>query len=170
MLAGEVGHIRVAADGPVAFGKAGSWEGLCGGAGIAKLAAQRFGGRWGESGVTARELADLAKAGDAEALALWGEVGRHLGRGLAILIDTLNPEVIVIGSLAHRLGDLVLSPALEEVSREALPAAVAACRIVSAALGERLGDVASLCAAIRATGGPANPVADRASEGRQVTR
>ena len=85
---------------------------------------------------------------------MFAEVGRDLGRGLAILIDVLNPEVIVLGSLAVRLGERVLAPAREEVRREALAVAVAECRIVPAALGARLGDVASLCAAIAELGGP----------------
>ena len=153
-LAAEVGHVRITESGPIAFGKAGSWEGLCGGAGIARLAALRFAERWHESEVTTRDLADLACAGDGDALAVFEEVGRHLGRGLAILLDVLNPEVIVLGSLAVRLGDLILGPAREVLVEEALPGAVAACRIVPAELGERLGDVAALCAAIRALGGP----------------
>lgn len=153
-LAGEVGHLRIAEDGPNAFGKSGSWEGLCGGAGIARLAAMRFPDRWCAGRVTAHDLANLAREGDVEALAVLTEVGRHLGRGLAILLDVLNPEVIVIGSLAVRLGELVLGPAREIAEREALPGAVAACQIVPAQLGERFGDTAALCAAIRAMGGP----------------
>ena len=35
--AGEVGHIRLDDDGPVGYGKAGSFEGFCSGGGIAKL-------------------------------------------------------------------------------------------------------------------------------------
>jgi glucokinase len=151
--AGEVGHIRLADDGPTAFGKTGSWEAFCSGTGIARLAALRYPQRWSGERITARDLAELAHAGDADALAVLTETGRWLGRGLAVLIDVLNPEVIVIGSLAVRLGDLVLAPAREVIAREALPAAVAACRIVPAALGERLGDRACLCAAIRARGG-----------------
>ena len=153
-LAGEVGHVRLAEHGPVAFGKAGSWEGLCGGAGIARLAVERFPKRWSAGQVTVRDLAELARAGDGDALAVLTEAGRWLGRGLAILMDILNPEVIVIGALAVRLGELVLGPAREELQREALPGAAAVCRVVPAALGERLGDIAALCAAIQATGGP----------------
>jgi len=153
-LAGEVGHLRLAEAGPVGFGKTGSWEGFCAGAGIARLAAERFPGRWREGEVTARQIAELARSGDGDALVVLREVARYLGRGLAILLDVLNPEVIVIGSLAVRLGELLLAPAREEMAREALPAAVAACRVVPAALGEHLGDVASLCAAIQALGGP----------------
>lgn len=148
-LAGEVGHVRLADDGPVAFGKAGSWEGLCGGAGLARLAALRYPQRWQAEHVTAKDIAEAARAGDAPALAVLQEVGAHLGRGLAMLVDILNPEIIVIGALAVRLGDLVLAPAREVLQREALPAAVAACRLVPAALGEQLGDVAAICAAIR---------------------
>ena len=153
-LAGEVGHLRIADAGPKAFGKVGSWEGLCGGAGIARSAVERFPKRWKQGEVTARDIAELAQAGDGDALTVLEDVTRHLGRGLAILIDVLNPELIIIGSIVVRLGELVLGPAQEEMKREALPAAVAACRVVPAALGERLGDVASLCAAIRALGGP----------------
>ncbi len=157
-LAGEVGHVRIAATGPTAFGKAGSWEALCGGAGIAKLAGRLFPNRWtaedAEHAVTTRDLADLARAGDTDALAVFDEVGRHLGRGLAMLVDILNPDVIVLGSLAVRLGEPLLAPARQVVAREALPPAVAACRIVPAGLGERLGDVAGLTAAIHALRGP----------------
>ncbi len=153
-LAGEVGHVRLADDGPAAYGKPGSWEGFCGGAGITRLAAMRFPGRWGDGLAGPRELGELARAGDADAVAVLTEVGHRLGRGLALLVDVLNPEIIVIGSLAVRLGDLVLEPAREELAREALPASAAVCRIVPAALGESLGDVACLCAAIRALGGP----------------
>lgn len=62
-LAGEVGHVRIAETGLEAFGKAGSWEGFCGGAGIARLAAVRFPRRWGDEQITARDIADLARAG-----------------------------------------------------------------------------------------------------------
>jgi glucokinase len=154
-LAGEVGHMRITETGPVAYGKAGSWEAFCSGTGIARLAVHRFPQRWTEGQVAVRELAELALAGDADAQAVLAEAGRYLGRGLAILLDILNPEVVVIGSLAVRLGELVLGPAREEMRREALPEAVAACRVVPAALGEGIGDVAALCAAIAAEGGPA---------------
>ena len=64
--------------------------------------------------------------------------------GLSILIDILNPECIVIGSVFARSENL-LRPAMEEVlQRETLPASLRVCRIVPAALGEAIGDLASL--------------------------
>lgn len=122
------------------------------GTGIARLAAMRFPNRWKEDQVTVRELAQLAGSDDARRV--FDEAGRYLGRGLAILLDILNPEAIVIGSLAVRLGELLPAPARTEMQREALPGAVKACRVVPAELGERIGDVTALCAAISALGGP----------------
>jgi glucokinase len=74
--------------------------------------------------------------------------GRRLGAVLAILVDLLNPERIVIGGLAMRLGDLLLEPARAVMRREALALAAASCEIVPAALVERIGDVAALCVAV----------------------
>jgi glucokinase len=148
-LAGEVGHMRIAPDGPLAYGKRGSWEGYCAGPAFAALAAELFPERWGQ-GVETPEIARLALQGDLQALAIVGRVARYLGQGLANLVDILNPEVIVIGSMAVRLGDLLLEPARKAMQDEALPGGYAACRVVPATLGERIGDVAALCAAIEA--------------------
>jgi glucokinase len=67
---------------------------------------------------------------------------------MALLVDTLNPQMIVLGSLAVALGDRVLEPARRALAEEALPQAVAACEIVPAKLGKRIGDVAALMAAL----------------------
>jgi glucokinase len=146
-MAGEVGHIRMAEDGPLEYGKAGSWEGFSSGAGLAQLAGLRQPGRWPPD-VTTRAVVSQALAGDPHAVALVEESGHWLGRGLAMLVDLLNPDVIVVGTLGVVLGDLLLGPARNVLHQEALPRAAAACRVVPAALGSRLGDVAALMAAI----------------------
>jgi glucokinase len=148
--AGEVGHIRVAEDGPSAFGKVGAWEAFASGVGLVRLAARMYPKRWTPDAVI-HDVVSAILSGDAEMVAVATEAGRMLGRGLAILIDVLNPEVIVIGSLGAVLGDRVLGPARAEVAREALSVAVNACEIVTPALGvPRAGDVASLMAALEA--------------------
>ncbi|MHB0858568.1 MAG: ROK family protein [Anaerolineae bacterium] len=146
-LAGEVGHMRIAPDGPEAYGKRGSWEGYCAGPAFAALAREMFPARWGQ-GTTTPEIVQLALAGDPEADAVLQTVARYLGQGLAILADVLNPEMIVLGSMAVRLGEALLGPAREAMQAEALPGAFGACRVVPAALGDRIGDIAALCAAI----------------------
>ena len=41
-MAGEAGHLRLAADGPEGYGKRGSFEGFCSGGGLRRLGAQRL--------------------------------------------------------------------------------------------------------------------------------
>jgi glucokinase len=155
--AGEVGHIRLASGGPVGFGKAGSFEGFCSGGGIARLAVQTARSRsaspqWiGTDGTTtARAVADAARGGDALAIAAMDESGRRLGEALAILIDTLNPERIVIGGHFPKTRDL-LEPAMREaLAREALPHSLDACRIMPAELGESIGSHGAIAVAVSA--------------------
>jgi len=148
-LAGEVGHIRLAENGPLAYGKEGSWESFCSGAGISRLAALRFPKRWGNSEITIKQLATLAENEDEDSKAVFNEAGEYLGKGLSILIDLLNPELIVLGSLGVRLGDRLLIPAQRVIEKETLPGALKACRIIPSQLGEELGDKAALCAALQ---------------------
>ena len=147
--AGEVGHIRLSEDGPVEYGKAGSWEAFCSGAGMVKLAQSMFPGSWPAS-LTTRELVTAANAGNETARQVIRKSGEWLGKGLAFLVDTLNPEVIVLGSLGEVLGDLFLDPARDIVRNECLSQPAEVCRIIPAQLGIRIGDVAALVAAISA--------------------
>ena len=70
--------------------------------------------------------------------------GRYLGRALSLLIDILNPEMIVIGSIFARSGELLIPAMEKEIAKEALPLASKVCKIVPAELGENLGDYAAL--------------------------
>lgn len=148
-MAGEVGHIRMAERGPTAYGKIGSWEAFSSGSGLVRLAHFMQPERW-KASLTTRELIDYAQEGDPAALAVVTEAGRWFGYGLAILVDLLNPDVIVVGTLAVVLGDLLLEPAREVLREQALPRALDACKVVPAQLGSRLGDIAALMAGITA--------------------
>ncbi len=145
--AGEVGHWRLSRDGPEGFGKRGSWEAFSSGAGLVSLANRMFPARW-PAGTAIRALVDEVLTGDPDALTVAAAAGRRLGQGLALLIDALNPQMIVLGSLAAILGERFLAPAREVVADEALPQAASACEIVPARLGRAIGDVASLMAAL----------------------
>lgn len=158
--AGEIGHVRLTRTGPVGYRKAGSVEGWASGGGMARVAqreidAARRNGLSSrllqvESPATARDVLHAAQAGDKLALRIIAICGRRLGETLGILVDILNPERIVIGGLAMRFGELVLKPARRWMNKEALGPSAAACRIVPAQLGERIGDVAALCIAMDA--------------------
>jgi glucokinase len=160
-LAGEVGHIRLADDGPEAYGKRGSFEGFCSGNGISvmakKIAEEKYAA--GEylsfcsskndiDKITAKDVAEAAFSGDAEAIRILEISGEYLGKGLSMLIDILNPQKIVIGSIYARCRQFIEPSCNEIIKREALYPARAVCEIVPAALGEAVGDYASLCVAM----------------------
>lgn len=145
--AGEVGHWRMASRGPTAFGKAGSFEALASGAGLPRLARYMYPGEPWDQALSAQTLVGLARDGDPRATRVIRRSAEWLGRGIALLVDLLNPEIVVLGSLAVRAGDLFLPIAREVVAREAT-VRNRECRIVASGLGEQIGDVAALCAAI----------------------
>lgn len=148
-MAGEVGHMRLLADGPVGYGKRGSFEGFCSGGGLRQLAQMRFDAYDGETTLTADDLsakavAAAADAGDALAQAIYAECGGMLGRGLAVLVDVLNPERIVLGSIYARSGHLLREGMLRTLRAEALPRSLDVCAVVPASLGDDIGDYAAL--------------------------
>ena len=147
--AGEVGHIRLDSDGPVAYGKAGSFEGFCSGAGIAAMAKQMLSIYNGNTiiprdNVTAKTVAEAAVKGDKLANAIYRRCGEKLGLGLSIIIDILNPEKIVIGSIFQRSGFLLADSMNETIKNEALAISANRCEIVPAMLGDDIGDFAAI--------------------------
>lgn len=136
-MAGEIGHVRLFDDGHVGYGKAGSYEGYVSGGGIAQ---------YGKG--TAAELGKRAEEGDPEAQKIWEQTGAHLGSMLSIMIDLLNPEVIVIGSIFVRAEKYMRAFMEEKIRKEALKPSAEICRIVPAGLGESIGDIAALCVAM----------------------
>jgi glucokinase len=160
-LAGEIGHVRLTRSGPVGHNKSGSVEGWASGGGMVQAALQAVAAAKkrnkrtvlekylrNRKSITAREIGLAAQMGDATAIHIVRSTGKRLGEVLAILVDILNPERIVIGGLAMRLGDALLGPARSILRREALLPAVMTCSVVPAELGERIGDVAALCVAM----------------------
>ncbi len=153
--AGEVGHVRLAGAGPVGFGKAGSFEGFCSGGGIRQLV--RYlpkrekpprAADWAARHPGAQDVILAAKSGDKTARAVLRVSGEKLGAALAVLVDILNPEKIVLGTL-YRVARAFLEPSMRRtLEREALPGSLAACRIVPAKLGKNLGNYGAICAAL----------------------
>lgn len=144
--AGFVGHWRIAEDGPYIWGKSGSWEGYSSGAGLAALTEYLYPGFF-PAHTSAAEIIQRARAGEAQPKTIIETSAKALGRGIALLIDLLNPQVIVLGSLAVRAGDLFLPIVEHVIAQEASPEGRSICKIVPAGLGEQVGDVAALCAA-----------------------
>ena len=160
-MAGEIGHVRLADFGPVGYGKAGSFEGFCSGGGIAQIAQIKAleyiqqgkpqklcTDRQRLNELTAKDVAIAAENGDELALEIFRICGAYLGKGISVLIDVLNPEIIVLGSVYQRSGKFMREVMEDWVERESLARSKRVCRIEPAVLGDNIGDYAALSLAL----------------------
>src|SRR5690554_2983682 len=156
-MAGEVGHIRLEHYGPVGYGKMGSFEGFCSGGGIAQLGQSRIleakqqglkSSLMNVEAPTAKDIAIHAENQDPLAQEVYQEVSEKLGSGLSILIDILNPDCIVIGSIYQRNETMMKEAVMNQIKKEALQEAYEAVTIKGAKLGDELGNFAAISVAV----------------------
>lgn len=154
--AGEIGHIRISNSGPTGYGKKGSFEGFCSGQGIKKLGdiyrdkaiQQNILPLYAEKpDYTVKDIADAARCGDKTALKIFDVCAKKLGQGLSVLVDLLNPDVIVLGSVYPRCIDLLQKSTMKALKKECLENSLSVCKILPCALQENIGDVAALVVA-----------------------
>jgi glucokinase len=139
---GEFGHVMVRPGGRrCTCGRLGCLEGYASGTSIALRAREAV------AAGAATTLADLevvraedvvaaALAGDAVARELWDETTALIGQAVTDLVNTFEPEIIVLGGGVTGAGALLLDPVRRIVAETAMPPAAAAVRIELAALGE----------------------------------
>ncbi|HYH11186.1 MAG TPA: ROK family transcriptional regulator [Thermomicrobiales bacterium] len=131
-LAAEIGHVSIAMDGPrCACGNSGCLEMYVSMPRV--LAAARAALESGEPSVirdamalvggqlTLPMLLEAAEAEDALALRVLNDVARFLAAGIVNIINTLDPQVVLIGRELAAAGETLLVPVREEVRRRVLP-------------------------------------------------
>ncbi len=153
--AGEVGHMRVVPEGgPLCgCGKRGCLEAFCSGPSIARRTQEALAGASSSAmvalagsieAVTAAHLFAAARQGDALALRIVDETAHYMGVGLANIIQALNPEVIILGTIATAQGDFFLDRVRHVVHAEAWPQMSAVVEILPSPLGDQVGDYAAI--------------------------
>ncbi len=159
--AGEVGHQILLPDGPpCGCGKRGCLEALCSGPAIARRAQDAIQKQLTDRKAAATRLLNLAnnrienvksehvlqaaRTGDILALQLVEETAYYMGWGIANLVNILNPDIVLLGTIAIAAGDLLLDPIRKTVSEFAMPRTAEAVKIAPAQLGEALGDLAAI--------------------------
>jgi len=133
----EFGHMVIDFDGIPCQGTCtglGHLEPYVTGTAATKLAQAEFG-----PAVDAHRLVRLAAEGEARAIELLAGMGRHLGAGIATLVNIFNPDLVVIGGGFAAAGDYMLGPAREVVCRDSLGDAGEKVGIVRAELGTAAG-------------------------------
>jgi glucokinase-like ROK family protein len=147
--AGDIGHIRVDADGPTCVcGNIGCLEAYFSGAALARdaVAAARSGRsaflaqRLEQAGeLTAVDVAAAVAAGDSFAVRMVREGGRRVGQVLAGLISFFNPGLVVIAGGVAGLGHVLLAEIRGVVYRRSPPLATGNLPIVLSELGNTAG-------------------------------
>ncbi len=132
-FAGEFGHMVVEENGPPCqCGGRGCLESLASGTAISRQVRERIAqgaesaflkGRFGNclEELQAKDVARAAREGDRLAQEVFARAGDYLGRGLATVVNLLNPEKIILGGRLALAGDLLLQPMRESLQRFALP-------------------------------------------------
>lgn len=154
-LAGEIGHQTILINGPLCgCGKRGCLEALASGPAIARLARESIG--YGSqkrvlelaggiaSNITAEHVVIAAKEGNAFACRILEEVATYMGIGIANLIQIVNPECVVLGTIAVHAGDLLMVPLQAALKEYTWQRSLDACRLVPASLGDRAQDLAAI--------------------------
>lgn len=140
--AGEIGQMGIKANGkPGNYGNKGALEKYVGNRQIVDRARELYAaaGRPLDGEVTPLTLEQAAKGGDAVAIALWEEIGTHVGFQLANLVWLLNPDAIVIGGGVAKAGDLIFEPVRREIANRCSAVLVEHLAIVPATLGSDAG-------------------------------
>ena len=75
---------------------------------------------------------------------MYEKCAEKLGLGLSVIIDVLNPEAIVIGSIFERNQAFFLPKIKSIIELEALACNSSVCEILPAQLGDSIGDYAAL--------------------------
>jgi glucokinase-like ROK family protein len=144
--AGEIGHLTIDEQGPFCrCGSRGCLEAYAS-VGMAQAALESQ-----MPGAGIDEIVVAAKAGNVSALRMFEDAGLHLGWGLAMLANLINPSAIVVGGDMSRAGDLLLDAIHIGMRRHALASVSSGTLVTSAALGDRASVVGALLLALERT-------------------
>jgi glucokinase len=139
---GEIGHITVDPAGPRCHcGARGCLEAFAGSYGIVRAAKGLLRNRSRAAGLTSWAVFQAAREGEAWALGAVRLAGDRLGIAIAILLNTLNPSVVVIGGGGAGGFDLLEAPMRRAIERHAFRETIRAVRIERARLGNDAGVV-----------------------------
>ena len=142
-IAGEIGHVQVGEEGRVCrCGNRGCLETMVSAARLLDLLGPAY-----DEPLTLEEVLGLDADGDAGVRRVLSDAGRTVGRAVADLANSLNPELVVVGGTLGRSRSLV-EGVRGSIDRYAQPETAAALEVASGALGDRSEVVGAVALAI----------------------
>ncbi len=155
-MGGELGHMIIDPNGPpCGCGKNGHVESFSSGPAIARYASEQIrAGHFTESTLpaqgqlTAAQVADAARAGDALAISAFERAGHYLGIAVANYLAIFDPSIVVFGGGVSQVGDLLFKPFEESLKQHTFhPHYLDDLVITKAALGDDAGLLGALALA-----------------------
>jgi predicted NBD/HSP70 family sugar kinase len=144
--AGEIGHLTIDEQGPFCrCGSRGCLEAYAS-VGMAQTAlAEQF----PDAGID--QLVTAALEGNVSVLRMFEDAGLHLGWGLAMLANLIDPSAVIVGGDMSRAGDLLLDSVRVGLRRHALASVSATTKVTGAGLGDRASVIGALMLAVDRT-------------------
>jgi N-acetylglucosamine repressor len=154
-FAGEFSHINMIENGQLCnCGKQGCLETVASGTALVKLAMKGLRARKSSilDNIASQELnkiepsiiVEAAHRGDQYAINILGEVGYNLGKGISILIQLFNPELIVLSGKMAEANHFLTTPIQQALNEYCMPQLLSKTSIKVSELGERAGIMASV--------------------------
>ena len=129
----EFGHMPLNPDSiPCVCGRRGCWETMIGLSALLTLAADPddpVRDPWTDRKQRLAEVRRRAEAGDARTLAALRQVAVDLGRGVALLVDILHPELVILGGYFAYFGDYLLEQVQHTIDERTLDPDTDECRV-----------------------------------------
>ncbi|GIG90717.1 ROK family protein [Plantactinospora endophytica] len=150
---GEFGHVVIDWNGRLCgCGQRGCVEAYASGSSIARRAVEALAGdepssMRGLPSVTAETVSTHARHGDPLARLVWDETTAALGRAVAVMINVVEPQLVVLGGGVTRAGDTLLLPVRHGALSQAMRPAGAAARVELSAHGDAVGVVGAAASA-----------------------
>lgn len=149
-FAGEFSHIQIAEDGGLCIcGKRGCLETVASSNTIVNLARQGIAENivsqltacfsTHPEDLTPEDVIMAARSGDEFSIFILNKVGYALGKGLSVVIQLMNPEVIVVGGPVAKANQFVLTPIQQALNKYCLEKILANTSIVTSAIDEHSG-------------------------------
>ena len=132
-VAGEIGHVLADPAGPICrCGNRGCLETVASPVAVAALLERSTGTR-----VSLARVLELLAAGDRGARRAVADAGEAIGRALSMLVNVLNPEVVVVGGDLAPAGPVLLDAMRAAIERHGVAPAAGAVRVTAGTLGDR---------------------------------
>jgi len=149
-FAGEFSHIQMVDEGLLCrCGKLGCLETVASGTAVVRMAEEGLAqGKssillsrqtTGNKKIDLKQVIDAAQSGDQYAISLFSEAGRYLGQGISILIQLLNPELIILSGKMSEAGQYLITPIQQAIQTHTMNQLSVKTKIELSKMGQEIG-------------------------------